>query len=270
MKTIYIYAFALFLFLGLFYVFIRWGKTFFLAIPWRVKDLVQAFKRGRKKQSKVFDLYGVHIFCGRVGCGKTISMLRRAAEIKARYPNVKIYSNFTTDIADGMINSWEDIINIENIDENGVNQGVLFLFDEIHLTFDSLGWRNAPTNLLEYISLQRHLHKCIFGASQVWSRVNKIIKEQTDYVIECKSFLGARLIENKCYTNENYQINGNMKESGQRKRPKEWKKCFVATDELRSHYDTDEIIGSLAIAPVSDTEKLQKTFENILSAAAKP
>ena len=258
------------LILLLIYIFIRWRLTFFQAVPYRFYDLVQKLKRRRKNEPKVFDMYGVHIFCGRVGCGKTISMVRSAQDIKRRFPNVKIYSNFTTDISDGMINSWEDIINIDNIDENGVNQGVLFLFDEIHLTFDSLGWRNAPTNLLEYISLQRHLHKCIFGASQVWTRVNKIIKEQTDYVIECKSFLGARLIENKCYTNENYQINGNMKESGQRKRPKEWKKCFVATDELRSHYDTDEIIGSLAIAPVSETEKLQKTFENILSAAAKP
>ena len=90
----------------------------------------------------------------------------------------------------------------------------LFLFDEIHLTFDSQGWRNAPDNLLEYISLQRHLHKCIFGASQVWTRVNKVIKEQTDYVIECKSYFNARLIVNKCYTNENYQINGTQKDSG--------------------------------------------------------
>jgi len=232
------------------------GFSFFSAFFLSLKDsFVKAFSR-RRGDIPVFNMYGVHIFSGRVGCGKTISMVRRAQRIKRHYPKVKIYANFSTPIADGYINSWEDIVKIENIDKDGINQGVLFLFDEIHLTFDSQGWRNAPDNLLEYISLQRHLHKCIFGASQVWSRVNKIIKEQTDFVIECKSYFNARLIINKCYTNEDYQINGTQKDSGQRKRPVVYKDTFTATDKLRSLYDTDEIIKGLSICAVSQQEKL--------------
>jgi hypothetical protein len=140
----------------------------------------------------------------------------------------------------------------------------LFLFDEIHLTFNSQNWHNAPSNLLEYISLQRHLHKCIFGASQVWSRVNKVIKEQTDFVIECRSFMNSRLITNSCYTNEDYQINGTQKDSGQRKRPTVYRESFAATDELRSLYDTDEIISGLPVSAQSTTDKLEKQIKELL------
>lgn len=255
------------LILGALYIHLQFGIEFYKAVPLAFKDIFAKIKKRRSGTPPVFDVYGVHIFCGRVGCGKTISMLRRARQLKKKFPKLKILANFTTDIADGFINSWQDIINAENVDENGVNQGVLFLFDEIHLTFDSQNWRNAPDNLLEYISLQRHLHKCIFGASQVWSRVNKVIKEQTDFVIECKSYMGARLIKNCCYTNEDYQINGTQKDSGNRKRPTVYRECFTATDELRSHYNTDEIISGLSVSAMSDTEKLERRLKQIIQNA---
>ena len=134
--------------LGLIYIQLMWGPSFYKALPLAFKDIIKKIKSSRSGDPPVFNIYGVHIFCGRVGCGKTISMVRRARQIKEQFPNVKIMANFTTDIADGYISCWEDILKTENIDENGVNQGVLFLFDEIHLTFDSQGWKNAPSNLL--------------------------------------------------------------------------------------------------------------------------
>lgn len=257
---------VVFIFVG--FITYYFGFSFYPAILRYVLDICKNIQTKRKGSDPIFDMYGVHIFSGRVGCGKTISMVRRAKNIKRRFPKLKIYANFTTDIADGYINCWEDIVNIENIDDDGVNQGVLFLFDEIHLTFDSQGWQNAPDNLLEYISLQRHFHKCIFGASQVWSRVNKIIKEQTDYVIECKSYFGARLVRNCCYTNEDYQINGTQKDSGQRKRPKVYFESFYASDNLRSLYDTDEVIKGLSIGATSDSEKINKRIKSILCESA--
>ena len=151
------------------------GFSFFPAFFLSLKDSAcKAFAR-KRGDIPVFNMYGVHIFSGRVGCGKTISMVRRARHIKRIYPNIKIYANFTTDVADGYITSWEDIVKIENIDENGINQGVLFLFDEIHLTFDSQGWRNAPDNLLEYISLQRHLHGSTPEKHQKCTCVNGVV-----------------------------------------------------------------------------------------------
>lgn len=265
-KTIILGLFTIAL-LIIIYIF---GFQFFPAFFLSVKDSIKKSFSRKRGDIPIFNMYGVYIFSGRVGCGKTISMVRRAESIKRKYPRVKVLANFSCSVADGFISSWQDVVNAENIDENGVNQGVLFLFDEIHLTFDSQGWRNAPDNLLEYISLQRHLHKCIFGASQVWSRVNKIIKEQTDYIVECKSYFNARLITNNCYTNEDYQINGTMKDSGHRKRPTVYKDTFVATDKLRSLYDTDEIIKGLSLREMSPEEKSNRQLLHALRDVAKP
>lgn len=236
------------------------GLDFYPAILSMFKDAF--FEAAKKDETPIFNLYGVYLFCGRVGTGKTLSMVRRARAVKKRFPKVKIYANFNCKIADGLITCWQDVLEIQNIDENNVNQGVLFLFDEIHLTFDSQSWKSAPANLLEYISLQRHFHKCIFGASQVWSRVNKIIREQSDFIIECKCFFGKRLVRNVVYEQEEYLINGDQKEAGQRKRPHIERYCFFASDKLRSLYDTDEIIGGLSIIDpgVTREEKASMTI----------
>ena len=228
------------------YIVFFLGLEFFPALLLAFKDMFHRLLFARKSEP-IYNGYGVHIFCGRVGQGKTISLVRRIRRIKRKYPKVKIYSNFHCSLSDGIITSWRDIIDITNIDENGINQGVIFMFDELHLTLSSQGWRDAPDNLLEYISLQRHLHKCIYGTTQVWSRVNKILREQTDSVTECKSLLNNRLILNRCYTAEDYQINGELRDSGVRRRPLVSRESFVATDELRSYYDTDEIVTSLSI-----------------------
>lgn len=172
-------------------------------------------------------------------------MIEKAKRIKQRYPKVKIYSNFNTDISDGLITSWEQLELLDNKDENGVEQGILFLFDEIHLTFSSQGWQTAPEGLLSYVSLQRKNKKCIFCSSQVWTRVNKVIREQADFVIECKGFFNSRIIRNKYYLQEDYAVNGEQKDSGMRKRDVINNYCFVATDKLRSTYNTNEIIRGL-------------------------
>lgn len=84
----------------------------------------------------------------------------------------------------------------------------------------------------------------------------KIIREQVNYIIDCKAYFNSRLIVNKCYTKENYLINGEQGSAGTRKRPKEWKETFCATDELRSLYDTEEIVKGLKIGRTSEQEKI--------------
>ena len=238
------------------FLYVCFGLSVFKAIPLFVKDCFERITAVFKGRDKPFDMYGVYLYNGLGGSGKTISMIRKAKEIKERFPKVLTMGNFHSDVVEKYFDSWEDILNAENIDENGVNQGVLILFDEMHLTLNSQSWQNAPDELLEYISLQRHLHKCIFGSAQEWTRLTKIIREQVNYIVDCRSYLKGRLIQNKCYTKENYLINGQQKSAGTRKRPIEWKESFVGTDKLRSCYDTDEIVKGLKIGAVDKTDKI--------------
>ena len=231
-------------FIGNGFILFLFGKPFYIAFYRFLCDLV--YRIITPKVDRIFDMYGVYLFCGRVGTGKTISMVRRAELIKKRYPKVKIMANFHTDVADDFITCWEDVLYSDNIDDvTGVNNGILFLFDEIHLTFDSQSWKDAPVNLLEYVSLQRHYHKCIFGSTQVWSRVNKVLREQSDWVIECKTYLGKRLVRNTTFTQEEYNVNGDLKASGVRRRYHKSNFCYYASDRLRDLYNTDEVVGKV-------------------------
>ena len=234
------------------------GTPILHALPLAVKDTFKNIRKRIKGEDVPFNMYGVYLFNGLGGRGKTISMVKRAQDVKSKFPKVLICANFHTEVADRFFDCWENIMNIENIDETGTNQGVLFLFDEMHLTLNSQSWKDAPDELLEYISLQRHFHKCIWGAAQEWKRCTKIVREQVNYIIDCKAYLNSRLIVNKCYTKENYMINGEQGSAGMRKRPKEWKETFCATDELRSLYDTEEIVKGLKIGRTDSQEKIAK------------
>lgn len=235
--------YVVFLIIVFFVLNIYFKGTFLPGFILCFKDKIKSFFH--KKEPKQFDLYGVHLYCGRVGCGKTISMVARAAQVKHLYPNIKIYSNFNCSISDGIISSWQELEDLHNYDKHGNEQGILFLFDEIHLTFSSQGWQTAPDNLLSYISLQRKNKKCIFCSSQVWTRVNKVIREQADYVIKCKPFLGRRVVRNMYYLQEDYLVNGDQKSSGLRKRHVSKRAFVLCNDRLRNMYDTNEIIKGL-------------------------
>ena len=252
--------------LVLLYVF--FGSAVFKAFPLFLRDCFKLLADRVKGKDVPFNMYGVYLYNGLGGNGKTISIVRKAHELKERYPKLLIMANFHTDVADQYFDKWEDILYTENVID-GVNHGVLILFDEMHLTLNSQGWQNAPDELLEFISLQRHLHKCILGSAQEWSRVSKIIREQVNFIVDCKSYMKGRLIINKTYTPENYIINGAQKGSGLRKRPRESKEVFVGTDKLRSCYDTDEIVKGLKIGSADSSTKMLNRLARALQETAE-
>ena len=64
------------------------------------------------------------------------------------------------------------------------------------------------------------------------------------------------------FTQEVYQINGDLKDEGIRKRKNHNRYCFFASDELRSLYDTDEIVGAIDIYDkMGITRKERKEME---------
>lgn len=240
------------------------GKLF-ICIYLCIKDLIKMDKRR-------FKGYGFWLFCGLGGSGKTLSLAWYLFRMKKRYPKLKIYTNFRFKYSDGLINGWEDIINLENyelieisreeyqkkIDKMEVEEvlkkddkyylkrhnGIIFGFDEIHLTFASHKWENCPDNMLEYISQQRKLHKQIIGTAQVFTRVDIKLREQANYVVECKA-IGGRWVFNKYFIREEYEANGNLGDKGTKKRRRKKRYSFIAYDYIRELYDTMQTMVDL-------------------------
>ena len=272
LKIILIIIFIIFLILDV--ITMRFIHNFIIkfikAFPLFVDDV-------RKRDKHVFRGYGFWAFCGLGGSGKTLSIVNYLLKIQEKYPNVKVFTNFYYKNATGSINSWKDLIEKENINiyeisrkeydkrvkwgqkhvfmclsdnnrivyKKRVNDGIIFGFDEIHLTFESTKWKDAPENLLDYISQQRKLHKQIVSSSQVFTRIDKKLREQTNYVIECKSFLGGRLVVNSYYKTVEYIANGDKMDKGQRKRKVAKRDVYIAYNNIRNSYNTEQVMKEL-------------------------
>jgi len=129
-----------------------------------------------------------------------------------------------------------------------INDGVIFGFDEIHLTFESTKWQDAPANLLDYISQQRKFHKQILGSSQVFTRIDKKLREQTNYVVQCKSILGGRLVINSYYKTVEYIANGEKMDKGSKRRKVHKRQCFIGYDYIRNSYNTEQVMKELKVS----------------------
>ena len=247
--------------------------NFFKSIPLFIRDI-------HRRDKGVFRGFGFWSFCGLGGSGKTLSIVNYLLQVQEKYPHVKVYTNFDYKNRTGEIKSWKDLIDTENIniynitrkeydkrmkwgqkhvfmciDDNNrivykkrINDGVIFGFDEIHLTFESTKWQDAPANLLDYISQQRKFHKQILGSSQVFNRIDKKLREQTNYVVECNSIFNGRLVINSYYKTVEYIANGEKMDKGTRKRKVHRRKCFIGYDNIRNSYNTEQIMKELRVS----------------------
>ena len=139
-----------------------------------------------------FREYGLHMFCGEQGSGKTISVVETLLRMKEIYPRVKIRTNMNYAYQDAPILDWKDLIK----NENG-EYGQIEVLDEIQTWFNSMESKNFPPEMLTEISQQRKQRKMLIGTAQVFSRIAKPIREQTTFVYCPMTIFGCLTIVRK-------------------------------------------------------------------------
>lgn len=236
----YIFLLLLFWFFCNFKKIVAYFKRLFLflRLTWKDKkaELVLA-----KKGIKVFHPFGLTMFVGPQGSGKTISMVEYVLSLKKEYPNCKLYANFTIEGQDGHLRSLNDLLKIRNGED-----GIIFCIDEIQNEFSTMASRNFPETLLSTLTMQRKQRIHIVASSQVFTRVAKPIREQCFVVVECRTFWN-RWTRNRAYYADEYNsiIDSNSLDK-KRKLRKVWKKSYIQTDELRAMYDTYEVVKRMS------------------------
>lgn len=179
-----------------------------------------------------FQEHGIHVVVGEQGSGKSITVVYLLRKWQARYPCLKIYTNdFEYDKQNGIIETWQDIIDYKN-----GKKGVVNVLDEMQTWFPSSKDKSTvPPELLGEICQQRKQRKAMLGTVQVFTRLAKPFREQTRYIYIPKTFLGCftvvRISKAKYYDPV---------------KDKFYKYCgffaFAHTKELREAYDTYKII----------------------------
>ncbi len=132
-----------------------------------------------------FPLAGIWIYSGAQGSGKTLNMIHTLIEIHQKYPEALIVSN---------INLYgiphEIYTGFECFDKyNNGSKGIVYVIDEIQSLFSSLESKNVPLSQLTVWSQNRKNRRVILGTSQRFTRIQKPIREQCIWHIECRQFL---------------------------------------------------------------------------------
>ena len=209
-------------------------------IYWKHKD-IKIYSAEKKAGKERFKEYGLKIYTGRQGSGKTVSLIARLNELHDLYPNAIICTNFKYRHATMTLNSLNDLLTIRN-----GTDGVIFAIDEIQNEFSSNTSKDFPESLLSTITMQRKQNIVILATSQVFTRVSKPLREQCFEVIECRTFAG-RWTRQRCYDADDYNYMIDQNDPKKKfKTPKKWKSSFIQTDDLRACYDTTEVIKRLS------------------------
>lgn len=205
-------------------------KNLFIYLFWLFYDLRQAVKAGKAHR---FREYGLTMFCGRQGGGKTVSMTEYLERKRKQYPNCEIYTNYGYVNEKAPLTGWEMLLNCR------CDDGVIFAIDEIHSEFSSNAWKDFPPELLREISQQRKQQVKIVATAQCFKDVAVQIRRQCFEVVECKT-LGERWTFQRCFDAEDYNsfVESNATSEKKFKVHRKWRRSFVQDNKIRELFDT--------------------------------
>ena len=153
----------------------------------RLKNLISTLKYKiffARDNPDYFYPAGIWVFCGPQGSGKTLSAVKCLKKIIAEYPKAIICSNLVLKGIDREIIPFTDYSQLSEL-KNGI-EGVIFLIDEIHVLWNSLESKDIPISDMACFCQMRKDRRVIIGTSQVYGRIAKPIREQLQYIIDCK------------------------------------------------------------------------------------
>lgn len=226
------------------------SKGFFVKLNkfWAVKtyDVYQSMKNGRQ-----FEEFGLTMYCGRQGAGKTTAMTEYLERMREKYPLAIIVTNYGYKHQTMPFKDWNDFFDIRN-----GTDGVIFAIDEIQNEFSSAAWNKFPEALLQEITQQRKQRVKIVSTSQIFTRVAKQLREQCNDVVDCFTIAGRWTFE-RCFDAVDYNNTIDSPTAKGKKRLL-YRKSFIQDGYLRSLYDSYE-----KIERISRTEFLERDKRSV-------
>ena len=200
----------------------------------RIKDIIKYYKN---KEWENFVMFGLFIYLGKFGTGKTCSMVDRAYHLAKKYKHLKILTNFN------LYNFPEhtEIIPLTNFNQIvDISGDTLILIDEISSIFNSRNWSKGgiPADLIGLLLQVRKEKKVIFATAQVFKQVDALIRQITFEVVVCNT-IGQRWTFQKQYDALDYEKVMDTYDLLPRCLSRS---SFLQTEQVRSRYDTYEMI----------------------------
>lgn len=214
-------------------------------------------------KNKLFNGWGIHLFTGKFGAGKTCMMIIKAYELCSKYPQLTVLTNINVT----NFPKHTKIIKLRCIDDIlQAPPDTLVLIDEIGTIFNSRdfmkGQKSVPKALFQHLAQCRHRRIMIYGTVQRFLLLDKQIRDISDTVIECRcSFRHpfSRLLSALVYNIDEYEAM--IANSLYIPRAQDYF-CYIQTEKYRHLYDTIEMVqGMLEMEYLSDEEILRNRGE---------
>ena len=163
---------------------------------WKFKDLIKNFKNRKEKK---IHLYGIYGFFGLPGYGKTMAMSWELLELRKKYgDDIYIFTNYGFKQENKPFDNWRMLL--ETYDKPAI-----FAWDEVQNEFNSRDFKNFPVELLTLLTQNRKGNgKRIYYTAQRYNRVDKVFRELSFRVGDCKTLFG-RYTRVKWYDTEDYE-----------------------------------------------------------------
>ena len=211
------------------------------------------------KKYKLYNGWGLHLYIGDFGEGKTSNAIIQAYKECSKYPQLNLLTNVNvcnfpehTNII--KLKTFDDILNAP--------ENTLVVVDELGTITNSrdfVGGRDSLSKpVFQQICQCRHRHIKILGTAQYYMQVDKQLRDICATVTECSVRFKhpfSRLMICRTYDKREY-------EAGQSNRlyiPKcDYTTVHIQTDKYRALYDTKEIVETLLHSEyLSDEEILR-------------
>lgn len=221
-------------------------KNVFNEIYYIVKDTYFYFK---DKKWRNFKNYGIDMFIGMFGHGKTLSLADKAMRLYKRYgDSIQFISNIKLNgIPYTPLVNFMQLVDL-GTDEQSSYQGTVVVIDEISSVLSHRNYSNFPLELIGLLCQQRKRHVYIMCTSQRYFMVDKIWRSITTRVIDCHKYW--RLEHGEVYDAWDYENASNVRMV--KKLNHFW---WFVKDANYASYDTSEIVSKDACSNFISNEE---------------
>jgi len=208
---------------------------------------------------RLFYGWGIHLYTGKFGQGKTSLMTIKAYRLCKKFPQLHVVTNirlknFPAHTKILPLRTAKDILNAP--------KNTLVLIDEIGTLFNSRdfssGKESVPKPVFQHLCQCRKRHMMILATVQRFNLLDKQIRDITATVTTCNSYFKhpfSRMITGRVYDIDEYEAYTTNKMYVPRILRTE---AAVQTDFYRSIYDTTQLIQGLIKSDyISDEEILR-------------
>ena len=208
-------------------------------------------------QDKLYYGWGIHLFTGKFGAGKTSFAVINAYHECKKYPQITLLTNLCV----SNFPKHTNILKLNNIDDIlNAPDDTIVLIDEIGTIFNSRdfmsGKKSVPKALFQMICQCRKRRMKIYGTVQKYLFLDKQIRDSSDTVTECRSSFRhpfSRMLTGVTYSTQEYEA---MLQNPLYTPHASYFDVVIQTEKYRHLYDTSEMVKGMLQMEYYDDETI--------------